>query len=162
MCRAIVDTIRCEVPVATSSLMQARTIQSMLPKNRRVGILTISATDLTPAHLQAAGVPEGTPVVGVEDGQELYRVIINDEPELDVARARQDLLEAAARLVAAHPETGAILLECANMSPYSHAIARETGRPVYDIVSFIEWFHAGLRPRDFSPPARSGPGFTES
>ena len=83
--------------------------------------------------------------------------------QLDIILTRlAEYLEAAAHLVEEHPETGAILLECANMSPYSRAIARETGRPVYDIVSFIEWFHAGLRPRDFSPPARSGPGFTES
>ena len=151
----------CDVPVATSSLMQARMIQSMLPKDRRVGILTISAADLSRAHLDAAGVPEGAPVVGLEDSKEFYRVILNDEPEMDVAQAQQDLLQAAARLVEQHPETGAILLECTNMSPYSFAIAQETGRPVYDIVTFIKWFHSGLRPQNFGLAARSGHGFTD-
>src|SRR3954469_3845528 len=45
------------VPVATSSLMQAAAIQSLLPPGKRVGVLTISAASLTPAHLEAAGVP---------------------------------------------------------------------------------------------------------
>jgi Asp/Glu/hydantoin racemase len=48
---------------------------------------------------------------------------------------------------------GAIVLECTNMPPYAHALREALGLPVYDIYSFISWFHAGLRPRDFGPPA---------
>lgn len=46
--------------------MQAPLIQAALPPGRRVGILTISAEALSPAHLAATGVPEGTPVKGTE------------------------------------------------------------------------------------------------
>jgi hypothetical protein len=59
-------------------------------------------------------------------------------------------VEAAQRLVARHPEVGAIVLECTNMPPYAAAVQRATGRPVYDIYSMITYFHAGLRPRDFA------------
>src|SRR5204863_1928992 len=52
------------VPVATSSLMQAPFIESLLPPGRRVGILTISAGTLTREHLTAAGVEAATPVSG--------------------------------------------------------------------------------------------------
>ena len=34
----------------------------LLPKGKRAGVLTISASTLTPAHLQKARVPEGTPI----------------------------------------------------------------------------------------------------
>jgi Asp/Glu/hydantoin racemase len=72
---------------------------------------------------------------------------------MDVALAAADILEAGRDLVARHPDVGAIVLECTNMPPYAHALRAALGLPVYDIYSFISWFHAGLRPRDFGPPA---------
>src|SRR6266851_1423681 len=47
-----------------------------------------------------------------------------------------------------HPDLGAVVLECTNMAPYSRALREYLGTPVFDIVSFITWFQAGLRPRD--------------
>jgi len=138
---------RCGVPVATSSLMQAPLIERLLPPGRRVGILTISQASLTPAHLEAAGVAPDVPIAGTEGGREFSRVILNDELELDVAAAEQDILETGDALVRAHPEVGAVLLECTNMCPYAGALQAQLGLPVFDMVSFIGWFHAGLAPR---------------
>ena len=45
------------VPVATSSMMQVRWVQATLPPGKRVGIVTVSGSTLTPAHLESAGVP---------------------------------------------------------------------------------------------------------
>jgi hypothetical protein len=138
------------VPVATSSLMQVPWVQAMLPPGRRVGVVTVSKGSLTPAHLEAAGVPSDTPVVGTEGGREFFRVLIGAaKTDLDVALAGQDILDAGHALVAAHPEVGAIVLECTNMPPYAAALAEAVGLPVYDIHSMISWFHAGLRPRRF-------------
>jgi hypothetical protein len=145
---------RLKVPVATSSLMQVPLVQATLPPGRRVGLITVSAATLTPAHLDAAGVPRDIPVAGTENGREFFRVLIKGEKtEMDVALAAQDILDAGRDLVARHPEVGAIVLECTNMPPYAHALREALGLPVYDIYSFISWFHAGLRPRDFGPPA---------
>ncbi|SEC59275.1 hypothetical protein SAMN05444161_1437 [Rhizobiales bacterium GAS191] len=140
------------VPVATSSLMQAPLIQATLPAGQRVGILTISAASLTKEHLAKAGVPEGTPVIGTDGGQEFTRAILGDEPMLDVAAAERDILDAGTELLARHPETGAVLLECTNMAPYALALSEHLRRPVFDIVSFMAWFHSGLRPREFGHP----------
>jgi Asp/Glu/hydantoin racemase len=140
------------VPVATSALMQAAPVQALLPPGRRVGILTISAESLTAAHLRAAGVPEGTPVVGTEGGREFSRAILGDAATLDPVAAEADLLEAAERLLRAHPEVGAILLECTNMCPYARAVADHTGLPVFDMAGFVAWFQNGLRPRRFADP----------
>ena len=138
------------VPVATSSLMQVPWVQATLPPGKRVGLVTVSAATLTPQHLQAVGVPADTPVTGTENGREFFRVLIKAErEEMDVDLAEQDVVEAAQRLVAEHPEVGAIVLECTNMPPYAAAVQAATGLPVYDIYSMITWFHAGLRPRDF-------------
>jgi len=70
-----------------------------------------------------------------------------EKTSLDVDLARQDILDAGARLVARNPDLGAIVLECTNMPPYAADLAAATGLPVYDIYSMISWFHAGLRPR---------------
>jgi Asp/Glu/hydantoin racemase len=138
------------VPVATSSLMQVPWVQATLPPGRRVGVVTVSKGSLTPAHLAAAGVPLDTSVTGTEDGREFFRVLIQAEAtDMDVGLAEQDILDAGRALVAAHPEVGAIVLECTNMPPYAAALREAVGLPVYDIYSMISWFHAGLRPRRF-------------
>ena len=138
------------VPVATSSMMQVPFAQAMLPPGRRVGIVTISRQSLTDAHLDAIGVPRDTPIVGVDTGGELFRVIVGAEkPELDVERARRDVISAARDLAARAPDLGAVVLECTNMAPYAASVQEALGLPVYDIHSMVTWFYAGLRPRDF-------------
>jgi hypothetical protein len=142
------------VPVATSALMQVPWVQATLPPGQRVGVVSVSAQSLTPRHLEAAGVPLDTPIAGTENGQEFFRVLIlGEKQDMDVGLAAKDILDAARGLVARHPDIGAIVLECTNMPPYAHAVREVLGIPVYDIYSLIAWLHAGLRPRDFGPPA---------
>ena len=140
------------VPVATSSLMQVPLVNALLPSGRRAGILTVSARSLTPLHLARAGVPQGTPVGTTEGLREFTRVLLDNEPEMDVAAALADNVEAARALHAANPDLGAIVLECTNMPPYAAALSAALGRPVYDAYSLLSWFHAGLRPRRFTLP----------
>jgi len=136
------------VPVATSSLMQVPWVQATLPAGKRVGVVTVNKAGLTPRHLAAAGVPLDTPVTGTEGGREFFRVLIKaEQDDMDVDLARADILDAGRALVAAHPEVGAVVLECTNMPPYAADLAAEIGLPVYDIYSMICWFQAGLRPR---------------
>jgi Asp/Glu/hydantoin racemase len=138
------------VPAATSSLMQVPWVQATLPPGQRVGVVTVSASTLTAAHLAAAGAPPDTPIAGTESGQEFFRVLIKAEKEeLDVALAVQDVIGAGMQLLRANPNIGAIVLECTNMPPYAAALQAEAGVPVYDIYSMISWFHSGLRPRHF-------------
>jgi len=145
------------VPVATSSLMQIPFIERVLPPGKRVGVLTISAANLTEEHLHVAGADPGTPVVGTDDGTEFTRAILNDEERLDVAAAERDILAAGDELVASHCDIGAVLLECTNMVPYARALSERLRLPVFSIYTFVTWFQSGLAPRDFGHPA-SGRG----
>lgn len=138
------------VPVLSSSLMQVAMVNQTLPRGKRAGILTISASSLTDAHLTAAGVPDGTPIGTTEGKREFTRAILDNELKLDVDAARQDNVDAALDLMAAHPEIGALVLECTNMCPYAADIQAATGVPTHSILDLIEWFHAGLRPRRFA------------
>lgn len=138
-----------DVPVASSSLMQVPMIEATLPPGKRVGILTISAKTLTDAHLAAAGVPLDTPIMGTDPEGEFSRKILGDVVEIDFTRCKSDMQTAAQALVKAHPDLGAIVLECTNMVPYADDIRRLTGLPVYSIYSLATWFQAGLLPRSF-------------
>jgi hypothetical protein len=146
------------VPVAASALLQVAPVQRLLPPGSRVGILTISASRLTSAHLAAAGVPDGTPIGTTEGGREFTRAILADAADFDVEAARADNVEAARALQAAHPDLGALVLECTNMPPYAADIRSATGLPVYTIRSLLAWFQAGLAPPSYAPqvPLASG------
>jgi Asp/Glu/hydantoin racemase len=140
-----------KVPVATSALMQVPWVQATLPPGKRVGIVTVSKATLTPRHLDAANVPLDTPIAGTENGQEFFRVLIKAEKtDMDIDLAARDVVEAGVNLAKAHPEIGALVLECTNMPPYAAALQAASGLPVYDIYTMIAWFHSGLRPRRFA------------
>jgi Asp/Glu/hydantoin racemase len=139
----------CGVPVATSPLMQIPLAAAVLPREKRVGVITFSAADLAPAHLVAAGAPGDTPVVGLAAGCAFDRHLRENGTRMDRAACQADLQEAAGRLCKEHVGIGAIVLECANMAPFAAGIGRATGLPVYSVYSFVTWFQAGLRPRVF-------------
>jgi len=78
-------------------------------------------------------------------------VLLGDELELDVDAAREEHVRVARRLASDYPDVGAIVLECTNMPPYTADIQRETGLPVFDIVSLVTLVHGA------SPPGASAP-----
>lgn len=141
------------VPVATSALEQVPMVQAMLPAGRRVGVVTISAASLTPAHLSAAGAAPDTPIAGTDGGRAFSRSILGNEPTLDVAASRADVVDAALALVQGASELGAIVLECTNMPPYAADVAAATGLPVFSVYTYLLWFEASLAPAGFAPPS---------
>lgn len=136
------------VPVAASALEQAPQIAAMLAPDQRLGILTISAATLSQRQLDVAGVPTDTAIGGV-DGGSFARTILENRTELDASAARAEMVSGALKLIQAHPEIGALLLECTNMVPYAPDIQRAIGRPVFSIHSYLTWFQDSLAPPAF-------------
>lgn len=118
------------VPVVTSSLLQCKDFA-------RPGIVTFDASALTSGILKAAGVPEVTPVQGVQPGCEFHRRILHNEEQLDLVEAGRNVVDAAQRLVNLFPSVEDIVLECTNMPPYRDAVVQATGRRVHDIETFL-------------------------
>jgi len=137
-------TAALPVPVLASALLQAALVQRTLPQGKRLGIVTYSSDDLGPDVLRAAGVPHDTPIAGVDPAGVFARTIRRGARALDPHAMAADVVAAALRLVDAHRDVGAILLECANMPPYTAAVRQATGRPVYDAADLVRWFYAGL------------------
>jgi Asp/Glu/hydantoin racemase len=134
------------VPVFTSTLLLVPLVHRMLPPGQRVGLMTVNAGTLTREHLAGAGIAPEVPltVIGMETEKEFTRALLDNELELDVDLAREEHVRVARRLVGEHPDVGAIVLECTNMPPYAADIQRETGRPVFDIVSLVTLMHGAL------------------
>ncbi|TMJ04948.1 MAG: aspartate/glutamate racemase family protein [Alphaproteobacteria bacterium] len=128
---------RLSVPVATSALLLLPSLLLLLPQHKRIGVLTFSAPDLTPAHFAAAGAPADTPVEGVQqDG--VFQNAIYERPCDDSVAAREaEVVAAAQRLLVRHPDIGAILFECTNFPPHRPAVEKATGLPVYDVFTLI-------------------------
>ena len=115
-------------------------------------MLTVSARLMSRRHLEAAGAPGDTPVLGCEDGPEFLPMHRRSDPWADIALCEAEVVALGRALVARHGDVGAIVLECTNMPPYARALGERVGLPVYDVVTFVNWFHAGLAPRDFGHP----------
>lgn len=147
------------VPVAASSLMQIPMVQSLLPAGKRVGVITISKSNLTKAHLKAAGAAPDTPVIGTDNGRQFTKGFLDNHTEIDFDKCRADILDAASELTGKFENIGAIVLECTNMAPYAADIRRQTGLPVFSIYTMITWFQSGLMPRKF-PRELDDPRFT--
>jgi Asp/Glu/hydantoin racemase len=128
-------------------------VHRMLPPGKAVGIMTVDASSLRPEHFTGAGITKDirTVVAGMETEKEFTRVLLDDQLELDVEVTRQEHLTVARRMLEAHPEVGAIVLECTNMPPYRADIQTATGLPVFDITTLVRMVHDavshGLPPR---------------
>jgi len=127
------------VPLFTSALLLVPLVHRMLPPDRVVGIMTADASALGAEHFGGAGITPEMPVVvaGLETEKEFTRVLLADLPALDVDAARGEHVAVARRLVAAHPEVGAIVFECTNMPPYRADVQEATGRPVFDVTTLV-------------------------
>jgi hypothetical protein len=126
------------VPVAASSLLQVAPVQAGLPAGRKVGIITIAAESLSEDHLRGVGADPATPRMGVRRDGEFVRAIMGDLPEMESDQLRAEVLEAGERLLQAHPEVAAFVLECTNMPPYAQDLARASGLPVYDVLTLLK------------------------
>jgi Asp/Glu/hydantoin racemase len=136
-----------EVPVATSSLLQVPLVLRTLRRDQSVCVLTVNASTLTDAHLEAVGIGpvlrDRVHLAGLEHTEHLFHVLSGDDEKLDRERAEGEVVAAARAAVAARPDTGAFVLECTNLPPYSPAVKAATGRPVWDALTLIGWLRGG-------------------
>ena len=132
------------VPVLTSALLQVPLIERTLPNGRRVGVVTHAAADLGAEALAAAGAHPYTPVEGLDPDGYFAETLRFGRVHVDADRLADDTVAAARRLVGAHRDLGAIVLECASMPPYRDAVQDAVGLPVFDAAGLVRWFHAAL------------------
>jgi hypothetical protein len=139
------------VPVLTSSLLQVPIVARLLRPDQKVAVLT-EQPHLTERHFQGVGwSARDVPVVleSLPPDAVFPTVFIGNSLECDTAILEAEMVELARRTARDHPEVGALVLECTNFVPYSQAMRRATGLPVYDLYTLVMWATLGLEGRDF-------------
>jgi hypothetical protein len=127
------------VPVATSALLHIRKLAL-----RRVGVITASAKNLTPAHLAAVGAPGDTPVVGLPEDSSFAATFLRNGLTLDREAVEREVVAAGVELVAKYPAVDTVVLECTNLPPYRRALEKALGLPVLDVLDLLKDFRAEL------------------
>ncbi|MGV0820180.1 aspartate/glutamate racemase family protein [Martelella sp. AMO21009] len=138
------------VPFLSSALLQVPMVARVLPAGQKVGLVVSDATALQERHCRNMGFAPGLPIAELLADGPIRANMRDNAVSVDPLAQEQDAIETVGRLVEAHPEVGAVVLECANLPPYSAAIARQFGRPVYDVVTLVHWLHSSLVPPDYA------------
>ena len=139
------------VPMLASSLLQVPLVSRLLRPDQKVGVLT-ERPHLTERHFQGVGWSSRDVPVVVESlppDAVFPTVFIDNGLESDTAVLEQEMVAFAERVVQDHPDVGALVLECTNFVPYSQAMRKATGLPVYDLYTLVMWATLGLEGRDF-------------
>ena len=133
-----------EIPVFTSTLLFVPLVCRTLKKNQKVGILTVSSETLTRWDnklLRECGIDKTIPTVtfGMTES-EYYEVWWSQlGSDFDPEKVQDSIVQVAKKMVAEHPEIGAIVCECTDMTPYSKAIRQATDLPVFDAVDMVRY-----------------------
>jgi len=151
--RELADAVK--IPVLSSSLLQVPLAYALINRRQKVGVLTARAQSLTDRHLAGVGIRDIPLIImGMEEAEEFTGAFIEGRPSLDPEKVRKEMVDAAQRLVHAHPEIGALVLECTNMPPYAQAVQAVMKIPVFDVVTLVRLVHASLEKQTFgkNPP----------
>ena len=139
------------VPFVSSSLQQIPMVLTMLPAGKTVGIVVSDRAAMRDVHFTQVGAPTGLPIAELPEAGIIRCNMRTNSLDIDVEAQEDEVLGVVERLLQVHPDVGAIVSECANLPPYSAAVQRRFGLPVFDIVTLVTWMHGGLAPRSFSP-----------
>ena len=135
------------IPVLLSSLLQLPFIAATLGPAQSIGILCANSARLTP-DLIALAFPNPTRAIhihGMQNAPAFRSAILEEQDNLDTDAVEREVVAEASALVQAHPDCGALLLECSNLPPYAAAIQFATDRPVFDFLTMIDHARAATR-----------------
>ncbi|MGM0420491.1 MAG: aspartate/glutamate racemase family protein [Bacillota bacterium] len=135
------------VPAFMSSLLQIPLLDTMLGRQKKIGIITANSDALGKKHFTGVGISPETQerlvVGGMEKKPHFNEVIIGEKPELDPVLMEEEMVDLAEEMVA---EEGveAFLVECSVLPPYSAAIQSATNLPVFDFLTLINYVYSGV------------------
>lgn len=128
------------IPVFLSSLMQIPFINSILPRNKSVGVVVADSRHITPSLLRSTGVTDSDNILiaGMEKQKHFWSAIMDEQGVLDSDAIEREVVSVASELKHKNPNIGAILLECSDLPPYSAAVQESLRLPVFDFITMIK------------------------
>jgi Asp/Glu/hydantoin racemase len=140
------------IPVFLSSLFQIPFIRHILPDKGKIGIITASAQSLTPSFLETIGIKGGADLVigGLEHAPEFKSAVLDEKGSLDTNLMTKEVVSLAKEMTAKENQIAAILLECSVLPPYARAISEETGLPVFDYITMVNYLFSALVKKSYT------------
>lgn len=130
------------IPVFTSTLILVPMIHTMLGPKKSIGILTECADMVSEPFFQQAGwssrdIP--VHVTGMVPDSVFSKLIIGDNPDGDWEQIELCVQEMVQRHMDSYPDTGALLLECSNLAPFTKTIQDIAAVPVFGINQLLQY-----------------------
>lgn len=127
-----------KIPFLSTSLLMLPFLRTVYPKEADIGVLTFDSRVLRPHHFVGHDI-RGVKILGLEPDTELYRVISEDESQLDTDKAASEVVDRVKKLVDQYG-VRCVIFECTNLSPYKSKVRSETDVAVFDLVDLVS-FH---------------------
>jgi hypothetical protein len=136
-------------PVFMSSLAQLPAVTCAFNKDELIAVFTANGNSLRPMRnliKDECGVDPDEKryiFVGCEDVPGFEAVALGEK--VDVEKVTPGIVAKAMKVIDEHPGIRAILMECTELPPYSDAVRRATGLPVFDSITACDFFITGLK-----------------
>ncbi len=147
-----------DVPVFMSSLLQVPLAQQLIGSKKAVGIMMARKGQLLDKHLESVGIQIGSNYIieGAEDDGQCphfeslwYAPERPEVPESYYDKAEEDFVKVTVDFYNAHPNMGAMMLECTGMQPFARAIQREIDIPVFSWGTLLDYAYSVTVHRDY-------------
>lgn len=138
-----------DVPVFMSSLVQVPLITCGLSSNRKVLVFAADGASVDDDLLSCVDATSERLIVQDVGSLESFAPIRWGKTTIDNGTLIDDLVALAHKQITAHPEIGAILLECSDLPPYAADLHDATGLPVFDFITLINWAHHAVTQRRY-------------
>lgn len=76
-------------------------------------------------------------------------LFIGDHVEEDLGTLKECVEELTLRHMREHPGTGAIVLECTNLAPFTGLIQKLAGVPVFGLNQLLEYIESCINPPEY-------------
>jgi hypothetical protein len=109
-------------------------------------ILTAKASALRAEHLVSVGIAkaDGLRICGLEACQAWNTIFTDPGAEVDLKAIEREVIGTALNALEKHPNIRAFVMECTDLPPFSAAIRSQTGLPVFDFITMVNYLHSTL------------------
>lgn len=141
------------IPVFLSSMLQVPFMNSIIAKDKKVGIISANSESLNDDSLfKEVGINDPSQLIikGLEDKPNFNKSIIEEVGILEPEKIKKEVVNTAVQLTENHQEIDLILLECSVLPPYSKAVQKATGLPVFDYITMINYIYSTVVQKNYN------------
>ena len=138
------------IPVFLSPLLMVPMVSRMIGKSGKVAIITANGERLSQGnYLPVVGIEKSINYVigGMEACEEFTKVHVTQTKDTINPSVIQDyIVDLSLKMVKEDPDIRAFIFECSDLPPYAKAVARASGKPVFDFITLAKLVYTAIEP----------------